>query len=40
MVGAAALKTQGFTNVKNVWGGWNQIKEEPNVQIIIDKVTA
>jgi glyoxylase-like metal-dependent hydrolase (beta-lactamase superfamily II)/rhodanese-related sulfurtransferase len=39
MVGAAALKTKGFTNVKNVWGGWSQIKEEPNVQIVIDKVT-
>ena len=40
MVGAAALKTKGFTNVKNVWGGWNLIKEEPNVQIIMDKFTA
>jgi hydroxyacylglutathione hydrolase len=40
MVATAALKTQGFTIVKNVWGGWGQIKEEPNVQIVIDKVTA
>ncbi|MFZ4797767.1 MAG: MBL fold metallo-hydrolase [Bacteroidia bacterium] len=40
MVGASALKTLGFTNVKNVWGGWNQIKEEPNVQIVVDKATA
>ncbi len=40
MVAASALKTKGFINVKNVWGGWGQIKEEPNVQIVIDKATA
>ena len=40
MVAAAALKNQGFNLVKNVWGGWSQIKEEPNVAIIIDKATA
>jgi rhodanese-related sulfurtransferase len=39
-VAAAALKNQGFNLVKNVWGGWSQIKEEPNVAIIIDKATA
>jgi rhodanese-related sulfurtransferase len=40
MVAAAALKTQGFTNVKNVWGGWSQIKDEPKAQIVQEAVTA
>jgi rhodanese-related sulfurtransferase len=40
MVAAAALKTQGFTNVKNVWGGWSQIKDEPKAQIAQEAVNS
>lgn len=40
MVAAAALKTQGFTNVKNVWGGWSQIKDEPKAQIVQEAINA
>ncbi len=28
MVAASLLKKEGFTNVKNVWGGYAKIKEE------------
>lgn len=40
MVAAAALKNMGYTNVKNVWGGWGQIKDEPNAQIVTETVSA
>jgi rhodanese-related sulfurtransferase len=39
MVASAALKNLGYTNVKNVWGGWAQIKEEPNAQIVTETVS-
>lgn len=36
MVAAAFLKSKGFTNVKNVWGGWAQIKQEEKAKIVVD----
>jgi hydroxyacylglutathione hydrolase len=28
MIAASILKQKGFQNIKNVWGGYNKIKEE------------
>ncbi|MES2655726.1 MAG: MBL fold metallo-hydrolase [Bacteroidota bacterium] len=40
MVAATILKRKGFTNVKNVWGGWAQIKLEEKANIVVDNATA
>lgn len=34
MLACSYLKSIGFTNVKNVWGGFEAIKKEPKAQII------
>jgi hydroxyacylglutathione hydrolase len=33
MMAASLLKKHGFTNVKNVWGGFAQIKEEEKIEL-------
>lgn len=34
MVAASFLKARGFRNVKNVWGGFAKIKDEPKAKIV------
>ncbi len=40
MVAATILKRKGFTNVKNVWGGWAQIKLEEKANVVVENASA
>lgn len=33
VIAASLIKRQGFNNLRNVFGGWNKIKEEKNIEI-------